>query len=63
MSEQLLDVSATAELLGVNERWIRRAVSERRIPFVRVGRLIRFRPCDLQAYVERRLVPAAGDVA
>ena len=40
--ERLLDLPEVAELLGVGERHVRRLVFERRIPFVKWGRLLRF---------------------
>ncbi|WP_108666288.1 helix-turn-helix domain-containing protein [Euzebya rosea] len=58
MSDQLVDVKSAAERLGVTERWVRRAVAERRIPFVKLGRLVRFRPADLDAYTEDHTVAA-----
>jgi excisionase family DNA binding protein len=38
-----------AERLGVTHRHVRRLVAERRVPFLRVGRFIRFdrQDCDL----------------
>jgi len=63
MPESLLDVAAAAARLRVTERWMRRAVVERRIPFVKVGRFVRFRPADLDRYIERQSVPAVGEVA
>ncbi len=59
----LLDCAAGADRLGTSERWMRRAVAERRIPFVKIGRHVRFRPEDLDAYIARQLVPATGDAA
>jgi excisionase family DNA binding protein len=41
-----------AEYLNVNERYMRRLVSERRIPYLKVGRLLRFSPADLDAFIE-----------
>ena len=52
----LLDVDQAAARLGVPIRWIRRAIAERRIPFVKVGRYVRFVPDDLDAYVGARRV-------
>jgi excisionase family DNA binding protein len=63
MSEPLLDPDAAAERLGVSVRWIRRAVAERRLPFIKVGRFVRFRPADLDAYIAAQLVPAGGEAA
>jgi excisionase family DNA binding protein len=49
---QLLDLAQVAERLCTTERHIRRLVAERRIPFVRVGRFIRFDPAQLAAWLE-----------
>jgi excisionase family DNA binding protein len=43
----LLDIEAVAERLGVTERHVRRLVAERRIPFLKVGRFVRFDPADV----------------
>lgn len=47
----LLDVPATAAYLGVTERFVRELIARRRLTHVKVGRLVRFRPADLDAYV------------
>lgn len=61
---RLLDVDSAASYLGVTPRWVRRAVAERRIPHVKVGRYVRFDPADLKAYLERQRVPAGrGDAS
>jgi len=39
---RLVDIEAVASYLGVNVRHVRRLVAERRIPFVKWGRLLRF---------------------
>src|SRR3954467_13957425 len=54
---QLLDMSEVAARLSTTERHVRRLVSERRIPFVRVGRFIRFDPADVAAWLEERTEP------
>ncbi len=41
---QLLTMDQLAERLGVTRRHVRRLVAERRVPFLRVGRFIRFDP-------------------
>jgi excisionase family DNA binding protein len=48
----LLTVDDVAERLGVNVRHVRRLVQERRLPFVKWGRLLRFDPVDVAAFVE-----------
>lgn len=60
-SNRLLDVPAAAERLGVTQRWIRRAVAERRISFVKVGRNVRFEPDAISRYIERQRRPARDD--
>lgn len=58
-----LDVNEAAAYLGVTARWVRRAVAERRIPHLKVGRYVRFDQEDLDAYLQRQRVPAGGDAA
>ena len=45
-----LDIAQAAKYLNVTERFMRRIVAERRIAFFRVGRLLRFRAQDLDAF-------------
>lgn len=52
----LLAVPDAAAKLATSERWVRRAIAERRLPFVKVGRHVRFRPEDLDAYIDRQTV-------
>jgi len=49
--EPLLDVSSAAARLCVPVRFIRRLVAERRLPFVKVGRYVRFRTEDIDAFI------------
>ena len=49
-SRGLWTMSETAEWLNVPERMVRRLVAERRIPFVKVGRYVRFRPEDVEGW-------------
>jgi len=48
----LLDVAAAADHLGVSEAFVRRLVLERRVRYFKVGRFVRFRAPDLDAFVE-----------
>lgn len=58
----LLDETDAAGLLGVKPSTLTTWRSTRRysLPYVRVGRLIRYRRADLDAWLERRLV-SSGD--
>ena len=48
----LLDVAGAAAHLGVSEAFVRRLVLERRVRYFKVGKFVRFRPVDLDAFVE-----------
>ena len=49
----LLDQRHLAERLQITERHVRRLVAERRIPFVKVGRFVRFDPVAVAAWLDR----------
>lgn len=51
-SRSLLTADEVAVLLGINTRMVRRLTEQRRLPFVKVGRLVRFRPADLERCVQ-----------
>jgi excisionase family DNA binding protein len=53
----LLDIGAVAERLCVTERHVRRLVAERRIPYVKVGRFVRFDPVDVADWLTAARVP------
>ncbi|MDQ6726168.1 MAG: helix-turn-helix domain-containing protein, partial [Actinomycetota bacterium] len=50
--DPLLDVAAAAAHLGVSEAFVRRLVLERRVRYFKVGKFVRFRTVDLDAFVE-----------
>ena len=52
----LLNIDAVAQALGVTPRHVRRLVSERRIPFFKVGRFVRFDPGELDLWLEQQKV-------
>ena len=52
----LLTIEDVATHLGVTVRHVRRLVAERRIPFIKWGRLLRFDPADLDRWIERSKV-------
>jgi excisionase family DNA binding protein len=56
----LLDVPKAAGRLGITERHLRELIYRREVPYVKVGRLVRFDPTDLAAWLEARKVPAGG---
>lgn len=55
----LLDVAGAANRLGCSERFIRRLIQERRIPFVKLGGTkVRFMDVDLEEWVASQRVEA-----
>ncbi len=59
---QLLSIDQLAERLGVSIRHIRRLVAERRVPYLKVGWLVRFDPAEITAWLDGARHPqGAGD--
>lgn len=54
--DDLLTGAEVAERLKTTPRFVRRLVAERRIEFVKVGRLVRFSPEAVAEYIERNKV-------
>lgn len=46
--EALADAKEMARLLNCHESWVRSSARQGKIPFVAVGRYMRFRPTDVQ---------------
>nr|MDT0658962.1 helix-turn-helix domain-containing protein [Micromonospora sp. DSM 115978] len=58
MDDELLTAEEVAARLRATPRFVRRLVAERRIAFVKVGRLVRFEASAVAAYIEKnRVVP------
>lgn len=57
----LLDKLQTAELLGVSVRSLDRLIRDpdNPLPHVPVGRLIKFRPADVQAWIDGKVTTEA----
>ena len=56
----LLDVNQVADRMCVSPRFVRRLVEERRIPFCKLGKFVRFDPVDIDAWIEARRVEPAS---
>ena len=54
---ELMTMDQLAERLGVTHRHVRRLVDERRVPFLRVGRFIRFDPAEVADWLNQSRVP------
>lgn len=58
-----LTVTGAAEYLNIRPRHIRRLVAERRVRFLKVGRLLRFDPDDLDKFLQQSAVePKPGAI-
>ncbi len=55
---RLLDVDQIADRLGVTPRFIRRLVDERRIPFCKIGKFVRFDATEIAVWVDACRVEA-----
>lgn len=55
----LLTIDQLAEHLGVTPRHVRRLVAERRVPYVRWRRFIRFDPAEIAAWLDSARQPEA----
>jgi excisionase family DNA binding protein len=49
---QLLTIDQLAERLGVSTRHVRRLVAERRVPFLKVGKFVRFDPAEIWDWLD-----------
>jgi excisionase family DNA binding protein len=59
-NQPLLDVGGAASRLGCSERFIRRLVMERRIPFVKLGGTkVRFVASDLEEWITDQRIDAS----
>jgi excisionase family DNA binding protein len=59
VSSTLLDVEAVATLLRIKSCTVRRLANDRQLVPVRVGRLLRFDPADVQKFIDSAKAPSA----
>jgi excisionase family DNA binding protein len=58
LNRPLLDIDAVAEALAVTSGHVQPLVSERRIPYLKVGRFVRFDPAELNVWLGKlRVAP------
>lgn len=55
-ADRLLTVEEAGQALGTGPRFPRRLIAERRIRFVRIGRLVRIHESDLEAFIQEGTV-------
>ena len=61
----LLTIDQLVERLGISTRHVRRLIAERRIPYLKVGKLVRFDPEEISRWLDdsrvaQRRVPPGG---
>ena len=61
VSGKLLDVGELSQRLGVKVKTVYCWVHARQIPYVKVGRLVKFDPFDITQWVESRKVRLTKD--
>lgn len=57
---ELLNIDQLAQRLGITVRHVRRLVAERRVPHLKVGRLVRFDSAEIAEWLDRRRRPQLG---
>ena len=60
MLPTLIDIPRLAGLLGTSPRHIRRLIADHRIPYLKVGRLVRFDPADIRDWLDHGRKPSGG---
>jgi excisionase family DNA binding protein len=53
---QLLNIDQLADLLGTSVRHVRCLIAERRVPYIKVGRFVRFDPAEITAWLDHNRV-------
>jgi excisionase family DNA binding protein len=61
MDNRLVDVKAVVELLGVKEKTLYSWVNQRKIPYVKVGRLLRFDLSKVEEWIKENSVAVYDD--
>lgn len=59
LDDGLWDATQLADHLGVSPRFVRRLVEERRVPFLKIGKFIRFDQREVAAWLRARRVDIA----
>ncbi len=54
---ELMTIEQAAAYLGTGERFVRRLISQRRIPFVKLGRHVRLERLVLDQFIDAGRVP------
>jgi excisionase family DNA binding protein len=55
---ELMSIEQIAQRLGITVRHVRRLVAERRVPYLKVGRLVRFDTSEVTQWLDSRRRPS-----
>lgn len=58
----MYDVPALASYLGTTDRHIRKLIQDRRVPYVKVGRLVRFREDEIERWLAENHWPVRSEL-
>ena len=58
---RLLSIDVLADHLGVTERFVRRLVEDNRVPYLKVGKFVRFDPDDINAWLANTRIEKRHD--
>ena len=63
--QKLLTPDETADLLGVAKDTLTlwRCTKRVSLPYVKIGRLVRYDPAEVASFIERRTVPGTAELA
>lgn len=53
-SDALLNAREVAAMLGVDVNWVERACKRGELPYLRIGRLLRFRPSAIAQWMSEK---------
>jgi excisionase family DNA binding protein len=55
--EHLIDIAELERRTAIKQATLRKYVAQRKIPFVKIGRLVRFDPIEIESWIKERKVP------
>ena len=61
--KQLLDTKEAAEYLGISKNTLYEWIIQGKVPYIKVGRLVKFRKEDIEAWLKRRTQEEKKDFA
>lgn len=56
----LIKTGEAAGLLGIGKRTVQELMADRKLPYLRIGRSVRFRVEDIMAFIESQMVQRKG---